>query len=163
VLTVTASPTTPVGTYPITILGNLGNITRTITLSLVVPKTSVRLSTAALTFPNQVVSTTSAPQVVTLTNEGKSALSISGITTSGNYAQTNTCGGSVKAGGSCTISVTFTPRVVGTDAGLLTIKDSDGTSPQRVPLTGTGVGGAKISIPPLSLYLGGQKTGTTGH
>ena len=38
VFTVTASPSTLPGTYPVTILGNQGNITRTVTLSLVVPK-----------------------------------------------------------------------------------------------------------------------------
>lgn len=37
VLTVTASSSTPAGTYPITILGNLGNITHTVTVSVVVP------------------------------------------------------------------------------------------------------------------------------
>jgi len=37
VLTVTAGSAVAPGTYPITILGNLGNITRTVTLSLVVP------------------------------------------------------------------------------------------------------------------------------
>jgi hypothetical protein len=38
VLTLTASTSTPPGTYPITILGNLGNTTHTVTISLVVPK-----------------------------------------------------------------------------------------------------------------------------
>jgi hypothetical protein len=37
VLTVTASSSTPAGTYPITILGNLGNITHTVTVSVLVP------------------------------------------------------------------------------------------------------------------------------
>ena len=37
VLTLTASTSTARGTYPITILGNLGNITHTVTISLVVP------------------------------------------------------------------------------------------------------------------------------
>jgi hypothetical protein len=37
VLTLTASSSTPPGTYPITILGNQGNITHTVTVSLVVP------------------------------------------------------------------------------------------------------------------------------
>ncbi|HKH98979.1 MAG TPA: hypothetical protein VJ999_07720 [Candidatus Sulfotelmatobacter sp.] len=36
VLTLTAGPTTPRGTFPITILGTLGNITRTVTVSLFV-------------------------------------------------------------------------------------------------------------------------------
>lgn len=163
VLTVAASPSTVPGTYPVTILGNQGNITRTITLSLVVPKTSVRLSAAGLTFAAQKVDTTSPAQVITLTNEGSTALSISGISIKGNYAQTNTCGTSVKAGGSCAISVTFTPKVVGATNGLLTITDSDATSPQRVTLSGTGSAAAKISISPLSVYFGGQKVGTTGQ
>jgi Cep192 domain 4 len=162
-LVVTASPTTAPGTYPITILGNLGNLTRTITMSLTVPKTSVRVSTSSLSFGQQKVNTTSSAQVVTLTNYGTAALSISSISTKGNYAQTNTCGTSVAAGKSCTISVTFTPRVVGADQGMLTIKDSDGTSPQHVPLSGTGVAAAMISIRPLSVYFGGQKIGTSGH
>ncbi len=163
VLTVAAGPTTAAGTYPITILGNLGSLTRTVTLSLVVPSTSVRLSTASLTFSGQMVNTSSAPKIVTLTNEGKAALSISGISTKGNYAQTNTCGSSLTAGGSCSISVVFTPRVVGADAGLLTITDKDGSSPQHVTLSGTGVAAAKISIKPLSVYFGGQTVGTSGH
>jgi len=38
VLTLTASSSTPPGTYPIAILGNLGNTTHTVTVALVVPK-----------------------------------------------------------------------------------------------------------------------------
>lgn len=159
-LTVAASTTTATGTYPITILGNLGNITRTITLSLTVPKTLVRLSTASLSFGQQMVNTTSAAQVVTFTNYGKTTLTITGIDTSGNYAQTNTCGSSVAAGKSCTISVTFTPRVVGADQGMLTIKDSDATKSQKVPLSGTGLAAADVSIKPLSVYFGGHAIGS---
>jgi hypothetical protein len=36
VLTLTASPSTPSGTFPITILGNVGNVTHTVTVSLLV-------------------------------------------------------------------------------------------------------------------------------
>lgn len=163
VLTIAATPKTARGTYPITILGNAGNLTRTVTLSLVVPATSVRVSTAHLSFAGQLVSTSSAPQTVTLTNEGTSALGVSAISTQGNYAQTNTCGGSVAAGGTCVISVTFTPRIVGEDDGMLKIADADGTSPQHVVLSGTGIAAAKVTIHPLSVYFGGQKIGTTGH
>jgi hypothetical protein len=125
VFIVAATPSTKPGTYPVTILGTLGNVTRTMTLSLVVPKTTVRLSAANLTFAGQNVNTTSAPQLITLTNSGSSALAMSGISMSGNFAQTNTCGLSVKAGGNCTISVTFTPKVAGQDNGKVSIRDSD--------------------------------------
>jgi hypothetical protein len=158
--TVAATPLTKAGTYPVTILGNLGNVTRTMTLSLVVPKTGVRLSAANLTFAGQQVNTTSAAQLITLTNTGSTALAIAGISMTGNYAQTNNCGLSVKAGGNCTISVTFTPRVVGQTSGTLTIRDSDVTIKQSVSLSGAGIGAAKIRISPLSTYFGAHAVGT---
>jgi hypothetical protein len=76
----------------------------------------------------------------TLTNVGKTTLSISGITMTEPvepFAQTNTCGSSVGGGGSCTISVTFTPHVAGGYGGdELSIWDNGGGNPQLVPLQG---------------------------
>ena len=40
---------------------------------------------------------------------GGTALTITSIAVSGDFAETNNCGSSVAAGGSCTINVTFTP------------------------------------------------------
>jgi hypothetical protein len=54
------------------------------------------------------------------------------------FVQTNTCGTSVAGGGTCTISVTFTPAATGTRTATLKIGDGDFTGPQQVPLTGTG-------------------------
>jgi hypothetical protein len=159
VFTAVATPLTKPGTYPVTILGNLGNVTRTMTLSLVVPKTTVRLSAANLTFAGQTVNTTSAPQLITLTNTGSIALVIASISMTGNFAQTNTCGLSVKAGGSCTISVTFTPRVVGQTNGRLTMNDSDLTTNQSVVLGGTGIAAAEIGFLPTSVNFGGHAVG----
>lgn len=139
VLTVFTSPTTPPGTYPVTAIANTGNVTRTITFSVVVPKTSVRLSTTSLTFPGQTVKTTSAPQNVTITNTGTSALAISSIAVGKSFGETNNCGTSLKAGAACTVSVTFTPAFIGTPTSFLTITDPDPTSPQTVTLTGTGL------------------------
>jgi hypothetical protein len=121
------------------------------TLSLVVPKTTVRLSAANLTFAGQKVNTTSAPQLITLTNTGSTALAIAGISMSGNFAETNTCGLTVKAGGSCTISVTFTPKVVRQENGKVSIKDSDLTTNQSAVLGGTGISAAQISFLPASV------------
>src|SRR5205085_481666 len=68
---------------------------------------TVTLSPSSLNFGNQTVGTTSASQAVTLTNNQSVSLSITSITTSGDYAQTNTCGTSLAANSSCTINVTF--------------------------------------------------------
>jgi hypothetical protein len=96
------------------------------------------LSSSILTFVAQVVNTTSPAQTVTLTNIGETALSISSIAVSGDFAQTHTCGSSVAAGANCTISVTFTPMATGSRSGSLTITDDAAGSPHTVALSGQG-------------------------
>ncbi|MFC0432127.1 choice-of-anchor D domain-containing protein [Kutzneria buriramensis] len=96
---------------------------------------------SSLTFASQAVNTTSGAQTVTLTNSGTAAAAISGITTSGDFRQTNACGASVAAGASCTVSLTFTPAASGTRTGTLTVTSNAGNSPTTVALTGTGAGG----------------------
>jgi dienelactone hydrolase len=75
---------------------------------------------------------------ITLTNTGGSGLSISGLTTSSGFSQTNTCGASVGSGLSCTISVSFKPSSTQQYSGQLTINDSSSDSPQQVALSGYG-------------------------
>ena len=90
---------------------------------------------------------------VTLTNHGKSPLPITSIATVGNYAQTNTCGSSVAAGGSCTITVTFYPATAGTLYGNLVVTDSDPSSPQTVRLYGVG---SSTLLAPTYLNFGNE-------
>ena len=102
---------------------------------------SVTVSPLNLSFANQGVGTTSAPQAVTLTNTGAATLVITNIATSANFGQSNNCAGNVAAGGSCTINVTFSPTATGTLSGNLTLTDnSNGVlgSTQSVSLSGTG-------------------------
>ena len=160
VLTLTTSPSTPAGTYPFTVIGTSGSITRTVTIPLVVPTTSVRLSTTSLSFATQTLGTTSSAQAVTLTNTGTLPLAMSGISVNGSFAETDTCGASVAAGASCAISVTFSPQSLGTATGTLTLNDADPTSPQLVSLTGTGQG-ALVTWSPTSLTFAGQAVNTT--
>lgn len=100
------------------------------------------LSSTSLTFATQTVGTTSAAKNVTLTNNLPTTLTISGISFSGadpgDFAQTNTCDGSVPAKGKCTISATFTPKETGTRKATLTVSDSANNSPQTVSVTGKG-------------------------
>ena len=101
------------------------------------------VSPTSLTFGNQSLGTTSGSQPVTLSNTGTAALTISSIATSANFGETNNCGGTVAAGGSCTINVTFSPGSGGALTGALTITDnSNGVagSTQSVSLSGTGQG-----------------------
>ncbi len=99
---------------------------------------SVSLSPTSLTFGGQVVGSTSAPQVITVTNTGTAPLTFGAITTTSGFGQTNTCGAPVLPKAICTISVTFTPTGLGSNTGSLTINDSAPDSPQLVPLSGGG-------------------------
>ncbi len=82
-----------------------------------------------------------APQTVTLTNNGGAALAIASTSVTGDYtisAGSNTCGQSVAPAGVCTLGIVFAPTAVGTRPGTLTFIDSAGSSPQTIQLTGSG-------------------------
>src|SRR5579862_504505 len=97
------------------------------------------LTPTSLDFGSQLVNTPSSPaKTITLKNNGNLALNITSITSSGDFAETNTCGASLPAGMSCTISVTFTPTATGARTGTITVTDNANGSPRTVPLTGTG-------------------------
>jgi hypothetical protein len=100
---------------------------------------TAQISPGSLTFTGQIVGTTSAPQPVAFSNTGSAAISISGISGSPNFGETNNCGSSVAVSGSCTINVTFTPTATGTTAGTLSFTDNASGSPQTVTLSGTGI------------------------
>ena len=77
----------------------------------------------ALGYQPQAINTTSGAQLVYLTNSGTGPLTFSGagIATTGDFAQTNNCGAALAPQSSCTITVTFTPTVIGAQAGALTV------------------------------------------
>jgi len=99
------------------------------------------LSPTSLIFGDQVIGTTSPAQSITLSNYGTTTLSITGITASTNFGQTNTCNSTLASGANCTISVTFTPSQTGNLNGTLSVTDSAADSPQVVSLSGTSVAG----------------------
>ena len=79
-------------------------------------------------------------ETVILTNDQKTSLAITSVTVGGtdpgDFSAKSGCGTSRKAGWDCTITVTFTPSVIGARSATLNIKDAVGT--QTVQLTGTG-------------------------
>jgi hypothetical protein len=108
-----------------------------------VPLSGVVLDPTSIAFGNQDQGTTSAPTAVTLLNSGGATLTITSITIAGtNPSQfsinTNTCGATVAAGGSCTWNVVFSPTLVQSSAANVTVISNSATSPDLVTLTGTG-------------------------
>ena len=130
----------------------------TVALNTAVAAPKVQLSSSSLTFATQLLKTTSAAKVVTLTNTGAATLTISSIAASGDFKETNTCGSAVIAGAKCTISVTFMPTAVGTRTGKVTITDNAVGSPQSVALTGTG---SEVKLSATSITYPTVVLGTT--
>ena len=103
---------------------------------------AVMLSATSLNFLGQLVTTSSAAQSITLTNNGSATLNITSIAAAGvnagDYSQTNTCGATLAPNANCAISVIFKPTAAGNRTANITISDDAAASPQVVALTGTG-------------------------
>ena len=121
---------------------------------------SVSLSPSSLQFAQLSVGSTSPSQAVLLRNMGSSALSISSITVGGDFAETDNCGISVPAAGSCTLSVTFTPTASGSRSGSLLIQDDASGGSHGITLQGIGFGPG-IALSPSSLNFSGVSVGTS--
>ena len=97
------------------------------------------LSAASLSFGLQAVGTSSQAKTATFKNTGSGKLTLSSISVSPTlFGQTNTCGSSLLAGASCSISVTFSPTLKGMLVGSLTVQDDGANSPHTIALSGTG-------------------------
>lgn len=161
-LTITFTPIVPGainGSF--SIADNAANSPQTVPLSGTGTGPSVSLSPANIVFARQRVGVTSAVSQVTLTNTGNAALNLSSVTSTAEFAQSNTCGASLAAGANCTFSVTFTPAAVWTRSGFITIMDNGLDSPQLIPLAGRGTPNASASLSASRLTFANQTVGST--
>ena len=118
------------------------------------------LSPGSLSFGNEVMGTTSAGKAVTVTNLSSSAVSISSIVASGDFAiSSNTCSSSLAGSGHCNVTVAFKPSVAGTITGDVTVVYGGIGSPDRLGLSGNGV--TPLTASPTSLSFGTVTVGTT--
>jgi uncharacterized repeat protein (TIGR03803 family) len=108
----------------------------------VTPTRSLTLSATSLNFGDQASGTSSAAQVLTLTNNTAAAVTLYSVGLTGanvpSFATTNTCGPPLAIEASCTISVTFNPASAGAKSAAVTIVDSGVPSRVTVTLSGTG-------------------------
>jgi hypothetical protein len=118
---------------------------------------TLSVAPSSLTFATQALNTASGAQTVTVSNTGTAAAAVSGVSTSGDFSQTNTCGTSIAAGASCSVAVTFTPTASGTRSGNLTIASNASNNPVLVALTGTGAGTVSTNL------AAGKATGESSH
>jgi hypothetical protein len=156
--------TLPAGTQSITATYNGSSLfTSSTSAALSQVVRGILVSPSSLSFPTQNVGTSS-PMTVTVTSTATTLVSISSIAITGanssNFSQTNNCPGSLPAGGSCSINVTFSPNATASFLATLNISDSLPGSPQTVALAGSGV--ASIVLSPTSVTFPNQYVGTTG-
>jgi len=118
------------------------------------------VSQPATSFQPRSLGSTSPLRSILVTNYGSTPLTISSITTTGDFGATNDCNGSVPPNTNdppdCTIKVSFTPTAAGPRTGTLTVMDSDPTSPQLVQLSGVGT---NVVLSPSLLSFGIEMVG----
>jgi len=94
---------------------------------------------AGVDFGQQAVKYPSPPADVTVTNNGTESLVIGKIVLTGDFTESDTCALPIAAGGSCTVSITFTPSQLGKETGGMTITDNAANGQQSITLTGVGI------------------------
>ena len=96
---------------------------------------------AGLDFGNQAKGHSGAPLTITLFNDpsipNPATVNFTGNLVKGDFNESDNCGASLAPGSSCTMTVTFTPRIVGFDQGSITITYAVGQI-QTIHLRGTG-------------------------
>jgi Bacterial cadherin-like domain len=109
-----------------------------------------------LAFGNVAVGTTSAAQTLTLHNTGTATLGGIAVAFAGPYSRPGgTCGTTLAAGATCTITVVFHPTAIGPANGTATITASVAVTGSPVTLTGTGAA-ASATLTPTSHNYGSQ-------
>src|SRR5581483_10809466 len=102
----------------------------------------VTMSPTSISFGTVSVGSTSAVQVVTVTNNQTTAVPINSVVASGDFISTSggtsPCGASIAASSTCTLGVEFSPTASGAVSGNLTLSYGGGSSPQSISLSGTG-------------------------
>jgi len=129
---------------------------------------AITLSPTTLTFASTTVGSTTAAQVVTVKNTGTATATLTSETVTGTNASSfvkssTTCGATLAAGATCTVSVQFKPAAAGALSASLAIADNATGSPQTVALSGTGTAASTftVSLAPTALAFGSTAVGST--
>jgi hypothetical protein len=135
-----------------TIAGTLSIASSASTLPLAVALTGVgeqshmQILPASLSF-GSIAENSPASLSLTLSNNDTAPITGIALATTGDYAVTVPCSVTTLApGGSCGVTVTFTPTRTGPDNGTLIVTSSDATSPDAVPLTGSGFASGTFTL-----------------
>ena len=140
-----------------------GNPILTSALSGVGLDTTATLTPVAATFPATDVTATSPATTFTFTNTSTVALNVTSASLTGDFAiSANTCTAAIPGGGTCTISVTFSPKATGARTGILTVVNSSTGNPTlTATLNGTGLDTTASINPTSANFPATDVTGTS--
>jgi len=127
-----------------------------------VSPTSLAFGSLPIVTSSQVAGATGTPLSVIITNTGNVPLQLTGITTQGDFTESDSCGSTVAVGGTCTLTVTFAATALGHRTGTLTITDNAGGGSQVVSLQGDG-SPTGLFLTPAVLNFGVQSRGVTSR
>ena len=125
------------------------------------PSPLAGFSVASVDFGTVAIGSTATAHV-SVRNDGTSPLTIGAITAEGDaFGATPGCPPSLAPGASCPVDVQFAPTVHGPQTGALRVDDDASGSPQRLTLTGVGLGVPAAVVSPDTLTFSNQLLGTT--
>lgn len=152
-------------TANLTVADSAADSPQSVPLSGTAQTSPLSFTPPSVAFPNQLLGTTSAQQVITVSYIGAATLNISSIAVvganAGDFSQTNTCGSSMAPHSACTITVTFTPSAAWTRTAAVMMTDSAAGGPQVAGLSGSGTSGGVASLSKSSLSFATRPIGIT--
>ena len=127
---------------------------------------SAFLSTAHLSFGNQIINTSSTTQTVTLTDNSSAALVVTSLTSKSAefiISNDNCSGQTVSVGGQCTFDVHFTPAYLNGRSSTISLISSATSSPDNITVDGTGINNYGLTVNTGTLHFYNQIINTTSQ
>ena len=153
----------------LTVTGNLGNTSDTVTLLGTGVAGLLAVSPASLAFGTVPVGSSSAAQPVTVTNAGDADLTVQSASIpgegAGDYQVTGLDAPAVLApGGSLELQIAFSPQAAGARNASLVVTSDSPVAPasRQVALTGSGSGAGDVTLSPTALTFGAIDVHTGG-
>lgn len=151
------------GSATINVTYTLGSQSLQLPIPVTVNTPKLITSPASLSFSSQAVGTSSAAQQLTITNAASDPVSVLSVVPNGDFSETDNCVSSspLAPAASCTVSVSFSPLVVGTRPGTLSVSNSANNASIVIALSGTGTVAPAPNISTLSPTSGPVGTSVT--
>lgn len=122
----------------------------------------------SLSFAGIAPNSTSQPQTAILSNTQATSVTLSSITLSGHFSETNDCSGSLSPNSTCTFTLTSNPVIDGPTEGSINVTDGSGMVYQLylsgmggIPITSNTQAGSAIAVTPQWLDFGTVMVGQT--